>query len=94
MLFYFTYGTDDSMPYRKGWTEVNAPDENTAVTVFRAFHPDRNPGCVNCSSIYSEEEFKKTQMFKEGNFHVFCHESINVTREIFSEEVPDNQTKE
>lgn len=73
--FYFTYGTD-GQPYCGGWTEVIAPDFAAACAVFRAVHPDKIPGLLNCSSVYSEEIFLKTEMAAEGNFGAFCHETI------------------
>lgn len=52
--FYFTYGTD-GQPFFGGWTEVEAPDAHAACAAFRAYHPDKTEGLVNCSSIYDEE---------------------------------------
>ena len=57
--FYFTYGTD-GQPFFGGWTEVEAPDAHAACAAFRAYHPDKTEGLVNCSSIYDEEKFKLT----------------------------------
>lgn len=34
-------------------------------------------GLLNCSSVYDEENFKRTEMAgPNGNFHRFCHETI------------------
>lgn len=76
--FYFTYGTDERFPFYRGWTEVVAPDKETACAVFRCYHPNR-PGsdALNCAWIYSEEEFKKTCMFMEPRPDEFCHEVIS-----------------
>lgn len=47
------------------------------------YHPDKIEGIVNCSTIYTEEEFKKTRMAgPDGNFRRFCHEIITVTRTV------------
>lgn len=82
MKFYFTYGTD-GQPFFGGWTEVIAPNKDIAVAVFRMYHPDKIEGIVNCSTIYTEEEFKETRMAgPDGNFHRFCHEIITVTRTV------------
>ena len=78
--FYFTYGTD-GQPYVGGWTEVEAPDRKSACAVFRAYHPDKWEGLVNCSSIYTEEQFKETRMYLEGNYGFRCHEVITLRRE-------------
>lgn len=66
--FYFTYGTSENYPYSNGWTKIEAPSRKVAVEIFREIHPDRTEGVVNCCSIYEEEEFKKTVMWREGNF--------------------------
>lgn len=80
--FYFTYGTD-GQPFYGGWTEVVAPNMDIAVAVFRMYHPDKIEGIVNCSTIYTEEEFKKIRMAgPDGNFHRFCQEIITVTRKV------------
>lgn len=78
--FYFTYGTS-GQPFCGGWTEVEAPDEKTAVALFRAIHPDKNKGLLNCSGVYTEEQFAKTCMAgSDGNFGHWCHERITVER--------------
>ena len=78
--FYFTYGTD-GQPFFGGWTEVEAPDAHAACAAFRAYHPDKTEGLVNCSSIYDEEKFKLTGMYRESNFGFRCHEIITLRRE-------------
>lgn len=83
--FYFTYGME-GQPFSGGWTEVNAPDRHVAVAAFRAFHPDKHEGLLNCSSIYSEEIFKQTGMAgPNGNFNRFCHEEITVSQTVIAE---------
>ena len=78
--YYFTYGTE-GQPFFGGWTEIEAPDMNSACALFRAFHPDRTDGYLNCCSVYAEEQFKASRMFgPEGNFGFRCHERIAVTR--------------
>ena len=77
--FYFTYGTE-GQPYHGGWTEIEAPDANSACALFRAYHPDNTEGLLNCSSVYSEDAFFKTGMARSGNFGARCHERIAVTR--------------
>lgn len=81
--FYFTYGTE-GQPFRGGWTVIWAPDRKTACALFRAVHPDKTEGVLNCSSVYSEEEFEKTNMYHLGNFGARCHEVIEVTRTVSS----------
>ena len=80
--FYFTYGTE-GQPFYGGWTEIEALDGHTACAAFRAFHPDKTEGILNCSSVYTEEQFKNSIMAGEkGNFGCFCHERITITREL------------
>lgn len=83
--FYFTYGTDSGYPFRGGWTLIIAPDEKTATQIFRAFHPDRWSGCLNCSDYYRADRFEQSDMYKTGNFGAYCHETIRVSREITKE---------
>ena len=83
--FYFTYGTSESFPFSKGWTEVIAPDKDTAIKLFNILHKPRFD-CTNASFIYSEEEFKETSMFKEGNLGKFCRERISLNSELLTDE--------
>lgn len=77
--FYFTYGTE-GQPFVGGWTEVDAPDDRAACAAFRAYHPDKTDGLLNCSSMYDEAHFKLTEMCRSGNFGFRCHERIQLTR--------------
>lgn len=78
--FYFTYGTE-GQPFVGGWTVVNARTIGTACAAFRVYHPDKTEGTLNCSSIYTEKEFKNTSMAgPKGNFGAFCHEVITISR--------------
>lgn len=78
MKFYFTYGSDGH-PFFGGWTEVEASDVHTACRLFRAVHPDKISGIMNCSCCYSQEQFNATRMGETGNFDQFCHERITHT---------------
>jgi len=60
--FYFTYGTSSQFPFRRGWTRVEAENLDQAIEAFRAIHPDRNPGLINCAFYYTEEQFKGSIM--------------------------------
>lgn len=83
--FYFTYGTG-GQPFFGGWTEVDAPDIHAACAAFRAYHPDKTEGLVNCSSIYDEEKFKQTEIYRKSNFGFRCHEVITLQREVLPTE--------
>lgn len=82
--FYFTYGTE-GQPFVGGWTEVGAPNRNAACSAFRAYHPDRTDGLLNCSSVYDEAQFKQTSMYRDGNFNCRCHEIITLRRYVASD---------
>lgn len=79
--FYFTYGTE-GQPFVGGWTVVEAPSYLAACAAFRAYHPDKTDGIINCSSIYSEESFMQTEMSHNGNFGFRCNEIITLRREV------------
>ena len=78
--FYFTFGTSKQFPFCGGWVEVVAPDHKTAVQTFRAKHPDVNEGVVNCSDIYTAEQFSKSEMVN-GNLGASCHETLHYQEE-------------
>lgn len=78
--FYFTYGTS-GQPFVGGWTEVEAPTARVAAFAFRAFHPDKVEGLLNCSDMYTQEHFERTEMYRRGNFGFRCHEVITLRRE-------------
>lgn len=84
MKFYFTYGID-GQAFVGGWTEIEAPTVKIATIVFRVYHPDRTPGLLNCTNVYTEDSFKKTDMFRSGNFGFRCHETIILKRELADE---------
>ena len=76
MKFYFTYGAH-GQAYEGGWTEVVAPDIRTAFKLFEALHPiNEETGLYPYSDHYTEESFRKTSMYKNGNFGKFCNERI------------------
>jgi hypothetical protein len=78
--YYFTYGSE-GQPFVGGWTEIEAPNGHAACAAFRAYHPDKTDGLLNCSSVYSEEEFKRSVMYEKGNFNARCHEVITLRRD-------------
>ena len=69
--YYFTYGSEGH-PYVGGWTEIVAPDEDTARRIFAALHPAE--GVLRCCDVYDEDRFNGTRMFLNGNFGARCHE--------------------
>lgn len=87
--FYFTYGTS-GQPFYGGWTEINAPDIDTACRVFIAFHPCKVSNVMNCCSVYTEEQFKKTCMYENGNHGFRAHEVITVEHQLVTHERSTN----
>jgi len=78
---YFTYGTS-GYPFCGGWTVVKAESMEMACSLFRVHHPDKISGLLNCADVYTEEQFKRTEMAgPKGNFNRFCHEVITLRRE-------------
>ena len=79
-VYYYTYGSSKQFPFQFGWTEVEAPNATIADALFRAYHPDRTPGVLNCAFVYTHEEFWKSinpTVKRPGNV---CHERISVKR--------------
>lgn len=72
--YYFTFGTCESHPYRGGWVEIIAESLNHAIEIFRAKYPD--DGAVRCAFFYTQAQFERTSMIKDGNFGAFCHEVL------------------
>lgn len=70
---FYTFGSDDRFPFCSGWTEVVALTMKEAHAAFREYYPDRNPGILNCSDYYTEEQFKESDMPVAGNLGAFCH---------------------
>ena len=59
-------GTNPSMPFRGGWTEVIADSYVEACEIFSETHPRTPKGFLNCASAYEEKFFEKTKMAETG----------------------------
>lgn len=79
--FYFTYGISGH-PFMGGWTVVFADDIDAACLAFRAYHPDKIEGVLNCAFVYDNEQFEKTEMPQKGNFGYRCREVITFLRKV------------
>lgn len=80
--FYFTYGSDERFLFQYGWTEVEAPDYETARSLFQYYHPDRNPE-AQYADVYTEDEFfYYTMTYMQGYRRHHCHERITLMREL------------
>lgn len=77
--YYFTFGDSENFPYKNGWVEIVADNEIDARNFFSVLYPTND--YLRCSSVYDEEQFKKTVMYKDGNFGARCHK-----RFVFKEE--------
>ena len=75
--YYFTYGSGDDMPFKGGWTVIQAPNINAAAAIFKAYHPNPDDSeILNCADYYTEEAFMRTKMSRGGNFGKMCVEMI------------------
>ncbi len=80
--YYFTFGYDAG----GGWTEVTADSYYKASEVFKLYHPPFEGDFLPCAGMYSEKEFKKTKMFRDGNFGKREVEYIVLSRFDFKKE--------
>lgn len=55
--FYFTFGSSKQFPYQNGYIVVVAQNYRDAVATFREKHPDIHEKTLNCSDVYTEEEW-------------------------------------
>lgn len=83
--FYFTYGSDARFPYQSDWTEIEAPDLECAIEIFRQYHPDRpGSGCINCAFYYTQEQWDaKPDESKALSLSDRCRERISIVREMY-----------
>ena len=57
---YFTYGSAEYYPYDRGqYVKAVGTDRHDAIRKYRAKHPDRIKGIVNCADYYTEEQFNE-----------------------------------
>lgn len=83
--YYFTFGSNEHYPYQGGWVEIVAPDQNCAISIFKALYPnpiDGHEDILNCCSIYHEKQFKTLKMYTNGNLGARCHEIITLIRKV------------
>ena len=66
--YYFTYGTAEHFPFKGGWSVIEGElTEIQARKIFRTIHPDIHENVLNCAFVYTEDEFKNTEMWKNGD---------------------------
>ena len=83
--YYFTYGYE-GYPFNGGWTIVRADSRETAIKACEIFHPARSGQIFNFAGVYSEEEFKQTSMYRNGNYGTYTQEFIDIYRTVIDEE--------
>lgn len=76
--YYFTFGSDGTQPYRRGWMEVHAKSYEDARALFRSKYPDKRPGIINCAGMYTKEQFHAQILPKylEHTDWYICHEIL------------------
>lgn len=79
----FSFGSWKGFPFQGGYIIINAPTKTEAIRAFRSRFPDRTPGTLNCSDIYTDP--KNIQEFKNsGNLGAGCHLYIDTAKTIAS----------
>lgn len=84
MMFFFTYGADDALQAHKGgWTVVEADTMPAAMAAYDMYYRRNSRGLRPFCDIYTEERFRKTDMYKNGNFGARCHDIITLSRRVY-----------
>ena len=81
--FYFSLGTAECFPYKRGHVKVVAPTLELAIKAYKQKYPfpwmEPNSAVVNCAYIYSEEEWEKMEENIEENPSMQpCHDVLIV----------------
>ena len=76
MKYYFTFGSNETQPFKGGWTIVYADSWEEAINKFCVVHPKTADGFINCAFVYDEDKFKQTKMYTNGNLGKFEQEVI------------------
>ena len=65
--YYFTFGSEGAES--GGWLVIEADNLADAQEKFITFYGPKayRDGCLNYCSAYTEDEFKQTSMYKNGN---------------------------
>lgn len=72
--YYFTFGKLKTHPFYRRLDHSKARNLRSAIEIFKMYFPNReNPMLCNCSIVYTEKDFKDTQMYISGNFGKRCH---------------------
>ena len=78
--FYFSLGTAECFPYKRGHVKVVAPTLELAIKAYKQKYPfqgmEPNSAVVNCAFIYSEKEWEK--FLEENPSMQPCHDVLMV----------------
>ncbi len=55
--YYFTFGGSENFPFRYAYIIILAGSFGQATSIFREYYPDKTEGVLNCSFVYTEEEW-------------------------------------
>ncbi len=78
--FYFVYNGLYAYPYDGGWVEVIAENIEQAKSIYGVIFGTNSDGSANYADVFTEEEFIKTAMFRDGILGAKCHEVISMQR--------------
>lgn len=85
MTYYFTYGADNTMYHKGGWTRLDCPEGTTieqAIAVFTALRPSHEERYVHFAGVYPANVFHKTNMYLNGdNWGAREHDHITISEE-------------
>lgn len=72
--YYFTFGCNAKHLFEGGWIIIKAKNKENAQKLFELYFPDKSDlNECKYSMVYSEKEFKRTQMYANGNYGKRCH---------------------
>lgn len=75
---YVTFGTNGQI-YDGGWIRINAENREEAIEKMIERYGEENfneHGLYRFAFMYTEEEFKETEMYQNGNMGVYEHEYL------------------
>ena len=78
--FYFSVGTAECFPYKRGHVKVVAPTLKSAINAYKQKYPfprmEPNSAVVNCAFIYSEKEWE--EIIEKNPSMQPCHDVLMV----------------
>lgn len=80
--YYITFGSE-GQPFKDGWIIIEVETIEQACKIFRAMYQykETNDTLLKFYSIYTEEGFKQTEMYKDNdNLGAGCHCKISIKK--------------